>query len=227
MAESLWKWLFSSDAGLLLRIATGLLIFASLAVWDIGRKGRQAQRWREYSFLLVAVAAALAYGAINDQITVTVSWEYFYYGKGLGESLGLSLPANMAALRWEAAKVGLKATWTAGLILGVTVLLANNPRRGLERLRYRELYSLIPLIFVSAAVGGIVLGLAGYSGAFANWFAEIVGGELWRPERFMAVWGAHLGGYVGGALGAAASLWWILRQRRKLVTSMPSQRETR
>jgi hypothetical protein len=88
--------------------------------------------------LAAAVGAAMLYGIVNDQITSTISWEYFYYGKELDKMLGPQTPPQQWPLRWEAAKVGMKATWTAGLIFGVVLLLANNPFRTLPRLKNRE-----------------------------------------------------------------------------------------
>jgi hypothetical protein len=73
-------WLIHTDGGLLTRILAGTAIFAVLALIDLRKNGRSATRWREYSVLLIAVLAALVYGAINDQITVTISPEYFLYG---------------------------------------------------------------------------------------------------------------------------------------------------
>ena len=215
---SFWHWLFRTDWGLAARVAGGACIFAALAAWDIRRKGREARRWREYVFLLAAVAAAMAYGALNDQITVTISWEYFYFGKELLHRLPADAAGGRSALlRWEAAKIGLKATWTAGLIIGVAILLANNPRKDRPQLPYRTLYRLMFVPLGSAAVMGALLGLAGYAGAFARWFGEIVEPDLWRPARFMAVWSVHLGGYVGGALGTAATVWYVMRSRRCLT----------
>jgi hypothetical protein len=65
-----WKWWFTTDAGLLTRIGVGAAIFAGLAIADVMRNGRAARRWREYLFLLSAVAAAMAYG---DRETVSGS----------------------------------------------------------------------------------------------------------------------------------------------------------
>jgi len=216
MLASFWHWLVISDAGLLARIAAGACVFAALAYWDVRRKGRHAQRWREYLFLLAAVAAALAYGVINDQITVGVCPEYFLYGKELSKALGPIEPRATPALRWEAAKVGMKATWTAGLIFGVAILLANNPRRRTPQLRYRQLYALIPLVLVSAAACGALGGLGGWLRLFAGLFEEIVQADLWRPRRFMAVWGIHLGGYVGGLIGAFVAVVSVVRKRGRL-----------
>src|SRR3954451_22383096 len=151
-------WLLHTDAGLFTRIAIGAAIFICLAIVDLRRNGRAATRWREYGVLLVAVAAAMLYGAINDQITAMISWEYFYYGKELHRVLGPATPPDMNQLRWEAAKVGVRATWTAGLIFGVVLLIANNPLRGLPRLRYRELLRTLPIILAFAATLGALGG---------------------------------------------------------------------
>src|SRR5438309_744869 len=77
------NWLIQSEAGLLVRIATGVLIFVALAIADLRAHGAAATRWKEYRFLIVVTALAMLYGALNDQITSAISWEYFYYGKDL------------------------------------------------------------------------------------------------------------------------------------------------
>jgi len=47
---------------------------------------------REYSFLLSAALLAAAYAVVHDQIAVTLSPEYFVYGKGLDPAfLGLDV----------------------------------------------------------------------------------------------------------------------------------------
>ena len=210
------KWLWFSDSGSVVRVACGVTFFIVLTMWDLHRHGRQAQRWREYVLLLSAVAAAVAYGIVNDQVTSAVSWEYFYYGKEGYLALGEQTPPDRPALCLQAAKVGAKATWTAGLVFGVAILLANNPRRGLPRLGYGRLYRLLPLVLAAAAVCGLAVGLLGYFGAFSGAFPEIVQAGLWRPRRFMAAWSAHLGGYIGGFAGTAAAVCMVIRQRRRL-----------
>ena len=215
MGTGSWQWLWHTDTGLLARVAVGVAFFLVLAVWELRRRGREAQRWREYLFLAVATLSAMAYGAINDQVTVTISWEYFYFGKELAGQTDYRQPEE-SWLRWEAAKIGVKATWTAGLLIGVAVLIANNPRKGTPRLGYRRLYLLIFLVFGIAGAGGLLLGLAGYLGALNGLFREVAAEELLRPRRFLSVWGAHLGGYIGGTIGTALAIWHVLKTRRKL-----------
>jgi hypothetical protein len=212
-------WWMRTGAGQAARVAIGVLIFAGLALWDYDKHGRRATRWREYVVLLVCVGAALLYGAINDQITTTISWEYFAYGKGLAEVVPVDEPPNSPLFRWEAAKVGMKATWSAGLLIGVALLVANNPFRNLPRLPYRGLVRLVPLVLLVTAVTSAVLAVAGYYGAFARFdtdFQEMVRLDQWRPRRFMAVYGEHLGGYVGGAVGTILAVACVVRERRRL-----------
>ena len=211
-------WLLHTDAGLAARVAGGAVIFTALAIVDYRKNGGRATRWREYGVLLAAVAAALIYGGINDQITVTISPEYFLYAKELTKVVG-DPPSSPLALHWAAAKVGFMATWSAGLIFGVVLLLANNPWRTLPRLHNRQLVKLLPWIVFTAAGFGIVGGALGYAGVYTHWsddFEGLMRLNLWHPRRFMATWGVHLGGYVGGLLGVVGAAVAVVRQRMRI-----------
>lgn len=118
------------------RILAGVGIFTLLAVADLIQRGRYAKRWREYAFLLLCVAAAMLYGVANDEITSRISWEYFYYGKELAPVIGPDVPPNPAALSWQAARIGAAATWWVGLVIGVAMLMANNPSHRRPQLPY-------------------------------------------------------------------------------------------
>lgn len=224
MGAELWQWWAHSDAGLATRIALGAAVFAGLALWELRRRGRQARRWREYLFLLTAVAGAMAYGTLNDQLTVTISWEYFLYGKELVNVLGGDAPPAEGPLRWEAAKIGMKATWTAGLLLGAAMLTANSIPKKIPPLPLRQLYGLLAAALLPtvclAALGGLA-GRLGWLTALGG-FREMAAAELWRPTRFMCVWGIHLGGYVGGLVGAVTATVRIVRRRRGTAGNGPS-----
>ncbi len=212
-------WFLYSPAGLAIRIAIGLCIFAALAIIDLHRHGRSATRWREYTVLLIAVFAAVVYGVLNDQITSRISWEYFYYGKELDKVLGSVVPPDPHALHLQAAKVGVEATWSAGLIFGVVLLLANNPLGNWPRLRNRELVKLLPLIILITAAAGVLLGELGYHGYLTflqSDFVDMTRGDIFHPRRFICAWGVHLGGYLGGLLGTALAATLILHRRRRL-----------
>lgn len=210
----MWHWLLYSDGGLATRVLLGTAIFLILALFDVYQHGREARRWREYLFLLGAVAAAMVYGVFNDQITSRISWEYFYYGKGLAPGLHAAPPVD-PRLYWQAAQVGMKATWTVGLLIGVALLLANNPGRRTQ-LPYRHLVKYLAVIMLCAILAAAACGLLGYLGWPAYWsedFRQMIRHDEFRPRRFMCVYGIHLGGYIGGLLGTILVVALIQRRR--------------
>lgn len=216
-----FTWLVHSDGGLLVRVGVGVGIFVWLAIVDLRRNGREARRWREYLLLVACVGVALLYGILNDQLTVSISREFFLFGKGVAEVLHTETPTE-TAVRWEAVKVGMKATWSAGLIIGVILLFANNPTKTLAPLPFARVYRLLPIMIILPAACAAILGIIGYLGGLTwlnDYFALLIRDNLWRPYRFMAVYGMHLGGYIGGALAAITAAILIRRERRKAVTT--------
>jgi hypothetical protein len=221
----MWLWLTQSNAGLLLRIGIGVLVFALLAVLDWRRHGREARRWREYLFLLSCIAAAMLYGIVNDTITSSISWEYFCYGKGLWPDVIHDLPPAPLMLHRAAAVVGMKATWTAGLLIGAAMLIANNPAHARPQLPYSTMLRLLLVIAAVAAGIAAACGVVGYFGGL-TWishdFSEMTRRNEMRPDRFIAVFGVHLGGYAGGLVGLMIAILAIRRRRRQLLPSFKS-----
>ena len=214
----MFHWLLQTREGFITRLVIGVAILAALAIWDIRTHGRRATRWREYAFLLVCVAVAIVYGVVNDQVTSRISWEYFFYGKDLAKVLGPETPPDSFALSREAAKIGAMATWSVGLILGVAILIANNPRRDRSQVSFRELMKLLPIVLAITVAFAIVFGVLGWFGLL-NWisqdFREMARMNMFRPRHFTAAYGAHLGGYVGGLIGGALAVWHVLHQRKR------------
>lgn len=213
---SAWEWWMGSGAGLGARIAIGGAFFAVLAVVDLARNGKDARRWKEYLFLVFGAAAAMAYGAANDCITCRISWEYFYYGKGLEDQLGPRIPPDALALAWGAMKVGVQSSWSAGLLVAAAMLMANNPRPGRASLGYGRLIGLTGIVFAITAAVATLGGVVGHFGGL-RWVSPDLS-ELWdkglfRPGRFLAVFGVHLGGYAGALLGTIYAVWRIRRDR--------------
>ena len=212
-----WNWLTQTNTGLAVRITAGVVIFASLAIVDFRKNGAHATRWREYLFLLLCVAVAMVYGIINDLITSSISWEYFYYGKGLSETLG-DPPPDPLKLHLAATVVGMKATWTAGLLIGAVLLIANNPSRNRRSLPFTFLFRMLVLIGILTVLTAAVLGLIGSFGWLAHFsddFTAMLRRDEMRPHRFIAVFGIHFGGYVGGLVGLIAAVLSIRKVRSK------------
>jgi hypothetical protein len=218
-----WHWLIHSDAGLAIRIAIGATIFIALALLDLRKHGRRATRWREYAFLLFCTTAAMAYGALNNQVTAAISWEYFYYGKELYLRLGSQTPPEPVMLHLHAALIGIKATWSAGLIVGVCLLLANNPSPKLPKLRYPSLARHAVVILVVTITCAAIGGFLGYRGLPARWndeFAEMLRQDQMRPRPFIAAYGVHCGAYLGGAIGTVLT---VIRIRRRRFQQTPAE----
>lgn len=213
------EWLVFSDAGMLVRVGIGVSVFLTLALWDLFHHGNRAQRWREYTFLLVAALIGMAYGGINEQITTTISWEYFYYGKGLAQEFDYRLPVDWTALRLKTAWLGIRAGWTPGLLFGVALLVANNPWRDWPRIPHRRLYRYLLVPLAATAGVSVAFGLAGRYGFLGDGPLSDVHWDEVRRLRFMATWGTHLGAYVGGMLGTVATVARILLVRRRLFQS--------
>ena len=178
-------------------------------------------RIKEYLFIVVATAAAMGYGIVNDQITSWISWEYFYYGKSLEAQLGPGTPPDALRLHLWAAVIGMQATWWVGLPLGAAILLANNPRPGLPSLPLRRLYTrTLPMVLLITVAFGVLGGVLGAEG-WLNWTSDNIrvawGLASLRPTRYVCVYGVHLGGYVGGPVAAIVAVVRIVRERRRLA----------
>ena len=219
----MWHWLLHTPAGQWTRIAIGVAIFIVFAIVDLKKKGEHATRWKEYTFVLMAVLVAILYGVLNDQVTSTICWEYFYYGKEIHKVVGPETPPAEWPFRWEVAKVGVAATWSMGLILGVALLIANNPRKKLPQFTYRTLFLCVLGILVFTACSGMVGGWLGYHGFFNNAsedFRDMVRANVFRPQHFLCTWGVHMGDYLGGIVGTILCCVWIQMRRKKLAKSL-------
>jgi hypothetical protein len=107
------------------------------------------------------------------------------------------------------------ASWSAGLFIGLALLVANNPKTGLPQLGYRELARMLamPLLCSAAfAVSGAVAGLACAPAVAARLGLDYLGLE--DPRAFVVVSGIHAGSYLGGLVGAV-SAFVVIRRRRK------------
>jgi hypothetical protein len=202
------------------RFAFGVAVLAILAILDFREKGKDATRWREYAFLLLCTAVAILYGIANDQVTCSISWEYFYYGKELAPILGPQTPPDPVALHLQALRIGVAATWWAGLIIGAAILITNNRARVGPQLPYSRLIARLPAVVFITIASALIVGYAGdhyLLNDISPDFQNLANSDLWRPHRFMTVYGIHLGGYVGGVLSILHCISSIRRERHKLA----------
>ncbi|MDF1660596.1 MAG: hypothetical protein P1V97_02405 [Planctomycetota bacterium] len=191
----------------LLRFAGLLSVAAIVAFIDWRRNGVKATRPREYGFVFVCGLLGAIFGILWDQGTVTLSPDYFIYGKGLNPEDG---PLRVLALA-----LGFKAGFFGGLVVGMTYLIANSSGRNrtvklpypvLLRGAVWPLLALIPL----AVLGFFV---------FETWDPLGKAPELRRmlskdqTQNFLRVWGLHAGLYLGAVLGL---IFGVIRIRKAL-----------
>lgn len=194
-----------------IRLAIGVLIFTVLGLWDYIRHRDNPRRAKEYLFLLAATLLAIIYGQVHDHITATISRPYFLFGKGLAD--------DPRPFRLAVSLLALRATFWVGLLVGVGLLMANNPSPNKPQLPYGELLRLgglpIAAAAVAAGVGGLLFALAPFGQrALAVEFAGRA-----EATRFWIVWGIHLGSYAGGAIGAVAAMIVVRRRRCRKMGS--------
>jgi hypothetical protein len=178
------------------RVALLLGLMTVAAAFDYWRRGRQAQRYREYGFIWIAGMLGGLAGFANDCVTSSISPDYFTLGKGLEAGSGL---------RWRAGVYGFEAGLSAGIIGGAVCMFirARNSRFSTEQMRrwLRVLWMpvagavLLGLLLPIVADGLDPLGLSAHLGSLLS--ADQIG-------RFRRVWWIHMGLYAGLIIGLAA-----------------------
>jgi len=189
------------------RLAFGLTFFAVLAAWELYRHGwRRSARLREYGFLVFSTALAVGFAVVHDQITASISSEYFLVFKGLRD--------DPRPYRLAAALLAVKGSYWVGLVLGTAMLVANNPSRRRLQLPYRKLTRLSMVPLVAATAGALVMAPVFWLVDFGQHATAVAIAGSPGSTRFLLVWGIHAGSYLGAIAGGIASVTLILRARR-------------
>lgn len=195
----------------LLRFGALLSLAALVAFVDWKKNGAEATRPREYGFVFVCGLLGALFGILWDQGTVTLSPEYFIFGKGLDPAEG--------PLRLQALGLGFKAGFFGGLVVGMSYLIANGSRThpGVK-LPYSQLFrmSLWPLGFLfPLALGGLILFETMDPLGRAPELSKMLSEE--ETQGFLRVWGLHAGLYLGASLGLGVGVFRIRRALSRAI----------
>ena len=157
-----------------------------------------------FIILLLILAAFIGgiYGALYDQITYTVSNEFFT--KRFAQA-GL---VDIGSIRWEVAKIGFMKTWSVGFWLGLFLSLA-----GLLHEDNRKMFVVTLQAFLIALCTAFVFGM------IAFFFAEtsvdvVVETSIVDKASFSKVLGMNNYSYVGGIIGMFLGLGWQVLKTR-------------
>ncbi len=173
------------------------------------------QKLRLFIFVIILTPLiAGVFGMIHDQITYTISHEYYTKFKfiqfGLSQKgMPLQMPNRIGALI-----IGLKATWWTGIPIGliygsILVFFKNN------LLLYRVYFKTIALTFVITLLGSIV----GYlywkfylQYTEVNWYLP---DNLIDKNSFICVGSIHNFSYLGGVFGLMVGSLYLILQKEK------------
>ncbi len=186
-----------------------LAVFAGIDRW---RKGAEATRWREYALLLAAAFLGGTFAALNDQLSLWLSPEFFELGKGIERD---------ESFRYNVTEMGFHAGFLAGAIAAGVLLIANNPKPERPGLTLRRLLPSVPIVLVPAVLGGAA-GAFLWPGlvqvlaieALQNLAASLPPG---KGEALLRVNGIHGGLYLGALIGLVVSVWRVRRERTRLT----------
>ena len=164
-------------------------------------------------YLLLCMVAAGVFGAVHDQISYSVSPEYYTRFKFL--QFGLTDTAVPERLR--AAVVGFLASWWMGIPLGLLTGVAGFMQHT-PSLMQRALLRSLPLVMGVAlvvALGGLVYGWAQTAhvdlSRYRGWY---IPAGLENLRAFLCAGYMHNAAYMGGLLAvpAAWAFHWVVKR---------------
>jgi hypothetical protein len=166
---------------------------------------------RFLGIVAMAVAAAVVYGVLHDQVTARVCVEYFTVGHA---RIVDSDDPTVLGLVW-----GVVATWWAGLLLGLPLALAaragKRPQRS-PRSLVRPVLMLLGLMAVFALAAGIAGLTLARSGTLILPAAlkEQLPAEKWPAFQACAL--AHQASYNVAFVGGGMLIAWVWVSRNRL-----------
>ncbi len=153
-----------------------------------------------WKFTALSIMVAGAFGVLHDQISYTVSPEFFTRFKFI--QFGLLDPDVPERLR--AATVGFLATWWMGIPIGLITGIAGT-RHPTEAQGRRALLLSLPLMMavtLAFALAGLALAFSMTSpnpNAYESWWMYLPP-NLEYPRNFICAGVMHNAAYVGGAI---------------------------
>ena len=167
--------------------------------------------------LIIAIAPIIGglYGILHDQLTYTISPEY--YTKFKFYQFGLMDMGNEAIFpnpRIEVSAVGFMATWWMGLPIGLMLGLV-----GLIHKDHRQMFKVTMKGVLITVIVAFVTGLIGL--AYGKLFLADKGVDWWLPENlidtknFISVGSMHNFSYLGGLFGLIAGIIYSIKQKKK------------
>lgn len=166
---------------------------------------------------IIGIAPLIAgfYGILHDQLTYSISPEY--YTKFKFHQFGLTASTSEAIFehpRLAVSLVGFMATWWVGIFIGLIlafVALAHKNNKEMLQITLRAMFiAIITAFFIGLT--GLIYGKFHLSNSGVSWWLPP---SLIDKANFIAVGSMHNFSYVGGIIGLLAGVIYSLRQKNK------------
>ena len=179
--------------------------------------------------LILVIAPILGgiYGITHDQITYTISHEYYTKFKFIQfgidnwmliENIGTSeLPEiKLNNPRLGAAIVGFLATWWVGMAIGIILGFIGLVHKNGKEMLEVTLKAFLLTIGIALVVGiiGLIYGKLVLVDSPPNWFLPE---NLVNKANFIMVGSMHNFSYLGGLIGLIVSIIYSIRMKKKIV----------
>jgi hypothetical protein len=169
-----------------------------------------------FLIILVATAVASIYGVGHDQVTYSISPEYYTKFKFIQFNLADALAAqHMTQPRSAVVMVGILATWWMGLYIGILI--------GVVAFVFKDADTMFRCALQALALVLIVTILAGVAGGlYGHYILAKRGVEWWLPEQlvnkraFITVGAIHDLSYLGGVIGLMGGVLFLLLKNHRL-----------
>lgn len=167
--------------------------------------------------LLIVIASILGglYGILHDQLTYSISHEYYtkfkFYQFELKQSGDEAIFPNP---RFQVSIVGFLATWWMGLPIGIILGCVGFIHPTAKLMWIVTLRAMALTIFVAFVTGliGLLYGKLYLADVGVNWYLPK---NLIDTNNFIAVGSMHNYSYLGGLCGLIASIFYSVKQRKK------------
>ena len=181
------------------------------------------------TLILIIITASLIgsiYGAIHDQLTYTISPEYYTKFKFIQFKLAEESPeAHPPNPRLWVAIVGALATWWMGALIGFILGLV-----GLTHTNWKTMFRVTLRAFTITMSAAFTIGIFGLIyghlflandpvESFSNWF---IPDNIIDFKSFVTVGSMHNFSYAGGIIGLILGIFYSLGRRNKLVETAVS-----
>jgi hypothetical protein len=170
------------------------------------------------STIIISIVIAGLYGIINDQITYTISPEYFTKFKYIQFNVN---PAEFGGARQTLAVIGFLATWWVGCIIGIVF--------GLVGLIYKDHKVMLRMIYKAIAITFCITICTGFIGfLYGKLFLVKAGVDWWLPDNlvdkagFITVGSIHNFSYFGGLAGLFAGVIYLIVKKLRILKVVTS-----